>query len=194
MLRNFEITENEKSIQEFVCPILLKCLCYITVRIWFTCTWVGIWYDRPDTNKSVSENPLIGKLSEHLDDLEFSLKSLNSQPAATFNSLGRYSGITLIPHFKRYSQISLATSPFSDFESPPHFCQKILGYNVAYLKMYYFDNVCIAGATSNNSIILRWYFISWTDHIPLLTYYYSLPPPILYCGISLYENLCRRLN
>ena len=65
------------------------------------------------------ENPLSGKLSKKFNALsihsEESKMFRDSQCAVEFNSLGRYSAVIVILHFKRYPQISLANSAIFRF-------------------------------------------------------------------------------
>ena len=98
-----------KAIQKFMCLILLKCICWMTVKIWFSCN--ASWY-------LISGNPLFGELSENHHDLASTERSPNcfEIPILLLHSTclgGRYPAAIVIPQFKRYSEISLATSTIS---------------------------------------------------------------------------------
>ena len=113
------------------------------------------------------------------------------------NSLRVYSAI-LIPHFKRYLQISLATPTHFRFLVPPIFVKNVKAtvlYTYIVLTFIYFVNVCIAGFTPKSFRLLMQYCIFWTDHIPSVDILLQITPTkTLCCSISLYEHLCGRLN
>lgn len=87
-------------------------------RSGFHAMQVGIWCDRQNANKSISGNPLFGELSENHHDLASTERSPNcfEIPILLLHSTclgGRYPAAIVIPQFKRYSEISLATSTIS---------------------------------------------------------------------------------
>ena len=110
------------------------------------------------------------------------------------NSLRVYSTI-LIPHFKRYLQISLATPTHFRFLVPPIFVKNVKAtvlYTYIVLTSMYFVNVCIAGLGLSLKALDYWCSIAFSGltTFPLLIYCCRLPPPKSFVAASVCIRTC----
>ena len=136
-----------KAIQKFMCPILLKCICWMTVKIWFSCnaSWYLMW--KTECKQIYLRKPLIWRTFWKSSWLSIHWKESklfrDSYPATTFNLLGR--------------EVSCSNCDPT--------VQEVLRNFLGYVYHFQIVNVCIASFTVNNSRILMWYLINWDDHI-----------------------------